>query len=469
MYTMYDYFEKLDNLREIVIKGLNENDSEVIEDTVGRTMGTIPHTYNSVMLYELYKMSNTNRRCIDTLVGYIFNKGWKLVPLSKEAEVEQRDEINSFFENMPFDFIDVLSKKETDLKIFGYSAIEIMRDGKDFKSKDIAINHIPARDFYLTYNKDVALQNIRGKKVYYKRYNASIDVNKLTGEISKLGSLDEDLVANEFYVERNYNPNSTDTYGLPVSITILDNIIGNSYAMNYNLSYFKHFGMPGGVVKLTGNYEPSEVVPEIEKQLKGFIEKPHRVALFAANSRRDGGMDSGDVKIDFEKFNSETQDSSFENFYRQNIEEISSGYGVPLYLIGNNSQKGSLGGSNSESSFDIFRDTVITVRQNVIERFIQGFIYERFGYNETQWQFKFNSLDVEDEEANLDMFLKIMEHGGASVRDLVRNFGEKFGLEIAEDDEIGDMRFIGKDIIEDDFRMTLRKELNGLSVNREEE
>lgn len=393
------------------------------EQLLGPTSSHIPKHY-----YDLshYLEENTyHKRAIYQKAIDIAGLGWKLKAIyGEEGMKELENDIKALNE----DLNEMFKNSEVDYQVESYDFIEVIREDKA-RGKPIALNHIPSKNIYFFPGRNIAVQVIGRKKVYFKKYKYPYDVNKNTGEIKPLGSLEESLRATEFKSDYEYAPGHN-YYGQPPYIAALGAIIGDVARRNFNISWFLNFGAPSHLVTVAGNFEEVMQVDGEEMLVEDWItakmqemkDNPHSTAVLTIPS----GNGQGEVEVKIEPVSTEIKEASFRMYRIDNRDETLSAHSVPPYRLGITEQ-GSLGGSTAEHSTEIYKRTIIEPRQNRIQRFMNSIIEELTG--DTRFEFEFNDIDIDDEMKDLDMAMKLVEKGAMTPNQLIQYFGWKYNLE----------------------------------------
>lgn len=446
---VYGYFNKdgdilkSDAVLKMAIKSREQvsEESQVLDEAdIYATGMEIRRPISAKQIALLFEKSNTHRRCCEIKATDICTN-YILTQLNENAVDEQKERIEDFLKKLNSSLISELKKGEIDYHAIGECYFELIRDLKDPNSNIISLNHIPAKDVYFLVGKNIIVQMVGAKRTYFKKYGYGKDVDKQTGIEYEVGTLEEDRRANEFISFKTYNPNDT-TYGLPYILNVLEAIAGDIYARKFNNGRFEHFGLPAGLISISGSYNIDEIEEEIDAAMQNFIENPQSVAVIHVPSV---GAE-GNVEVKFERIQEEQQEASFLDFIKINKQEICEAHSVPLYLLGNNSETGTLGGDNSENAVSIYKRNIVDKRQNEIEDFINMLIKDAFKEEKVDWYFEFEDIDNEDKGNKLERFSKIFNLGGATIRDLINNFGDEFGLK-ATNEKIMDYRLFANQII----------------------
>ncbi|WP_010174875.1 phage portal protein [Bacillus coahuilensis] len=268
------------------------------------------------------------------------------------------------------------------------------------------------------------------KKKYFKKYKYPYDVHKETGEVSKLGTLPPEDRAREFYSDVDYSPGHS-YYGQPCVIPALGAVKGDISRREYNIDWFDNFGMPACLVTVSGGFDQGAVGEDgytdleraIEDRFAELTENPHSTMVLSIPSVK-GSPNPVEVKV--EKLSTEVQEASFRLFREDNMKEVLSSHGVPASRLAI-TETGALGGNVSEQETEIYKRSIIEPMQNKLERFMNSIIEHNTG--SLDFEFKFNDMDLEDEQRDLDMAIKLFEKAAITPNQLIQYFGWKYNLE----------------------------------------
>lgn len=178
------------------------------------------------------------------------------------------------------------------------------------------------------------VQLINGKKVYFKEFDASRDVDRASGEWFKGNGR---LVINQrgseiLHLTANKEPKSP--YGVPRWINQLPSVLGSRKAEEFNLEFFDAGGLPPVLVLVQGGYLGDTVKDDLVAHLSNKGNKHRAVVVEAISS--SGSMDSaGSVQMRVERFGSERQSDSMFQMYDKNSEEhVRTAFRLPPMFIG---------------------------------------------------------------------------------------------------------------------------------------
>lgn len=388
--------------------------------------GIIQPLYSLEALAQLMEMNTYHMRAVKTKARDVAGLGWDLIPKEnvENPSQEQKQKAINFFENCnPRVTIgEIFAMVMIDHEAIGNGYFEIIRDEKG--EEIIGIEHIPAHT--MRSHKDMIryVQKRGNQKAWFKRFGFEKDVHVETGEIFEKGTLDIKVRANEVIHLKNYTPRS-DYYGIPDIVSALPAILGDKEIKEYNISFFENHAIPAYAVTVTG----ADLDEKTEQQIKRFFQKEvkksnHSTLVLTAKFPDDSyGDNRPPIKFEFHKLNTEIKEASFRMFRQDNRDEILSAHGVPPYRAGI-TVEGQLGGSTAAESTEIYKQSVVKQKQEMLESRINRFILQE-GLGITDWKFKFREIDTRDED-RLVQRLKTIFDIGALTSNEVR---EKLGYE----------------------------------------
>ena len=372
--------------------------------------------YERMRPYHTTKVDLLTNSCVyvssaaEIIARDITGNGYEILPTNKDNLKEDlKANIEDWINKQ--DLIESIYKAIYDYKIYGEFILE---------KADKTIYYMPTKYTSLLQDKDILKYWYNGQQVLYKRYGADKKDN-----------------INEFIRFTNHNREDRD-YGRPAVIDIEEAVLGNILIKHYNNAFFKNYGMPAGVILVSGNYDEGEIDKEtglsdfdktIQSQVKQFAENPHSIMCFTARSTDP----TSKVDIKLEPINAGSKEGAFMELKKANDEEIIAGLRVPEYLYGIN-HTGSLGGDNSKEATEIYKRHELQPIKTKVEKIINTLIRDIF---ETDlYYFEFKALDTSDRNADLDYAIKILDKGGMRLGDFVNLYGTEFGT---SEKDLGDL------------------------------
>ena len=420
--------------------------------------------YDPHKLCDLLDLNTFHAACCDAVATDVSGNSWTLNP-SKinevDGNVEPPSNVMTFLNNIP-DINNLFYKRTYDCRATGYGVIEIVREGKS-DSPPQTLSHIPSYTLRRAKDGYRVKQKIGTKEVWFVIYGKNketdgtqFDVNAETGEKAPYNSLAPDERANELLWVQEYTP-KTEYYGNPPIISALRAISGDVHRAEYNSSFFKNYGMPAFSVIVTGDFADYDVDPssadydvtktlkyKISQQLKQVIKNPHSAVTILVPSEGE----EGNVEVKLEPLSVDTKEASFRLYRKDNRDEVLAAHGVPVYRVAVN-ETGNLGGSNIQGSNNIYNDKKIRPIIRTNENDINLLLKNEFEC--TDWVFSLPELDKKDYATDITLAKELFNMGAMTPRDLINNFGDKFGLKGPEDNDYMDSYFLNGKPIESVF------------------
>ena len=418
--------------------------------------------YDPNRLCKLLELNTYHASCVEAVSVDASGNNWTLNPKSDVfSSDEPPAEVLSFLNNIT-NLNKILQKRTFDRRAMGYGAIEIVRESTS-ESMPVNLVHVPSQTLRRHKDRIRVKQKIGTKEVWFVIYGANYDANGIvfdvhadTGEIYPYNTLSPNERANELLWTQEYTPRS-EYYGIPPAVRALSAIHGDYNRATYNSSFFANFGVPAFAVTITGDFQDYDVDPQdddydvtqtlkyqISKQLKEIIKNPHSALCITIPSM---GVE-GNVDVNLQPLSVETKEASFRLFRQDNRDEILNAHGVPPYRLGIN-ETGNLGGTNINMADTIYAEKkikpIIQDNENDINRLLKN----EFGC--TDWVFTLPELGKKDYANDIALAKELFNMAAMTPRDLVNNFGEKFGLKIPETQLYMDSYFLNGVPIEEVF------------------
>ena len=333
-----------------------------------------------------------------------------------------------------------------DRRSIGYGAIEIIRDTTS-KSDIKRLKHIPAHTLRRhTDLKRVVHINSMGKKVWFviygKNYNDDgelCDIDADTGEFKPYNSLPPHQRANELLWSMEYAP-GTDYYGRPPIISCLGSIKGDISAVRYNYSFFENYGMPKFAITVTGDFADYDVEPDdpdydytktlkyrISEQIREVIKNPHSAICITIPSEGE----EGNVDLKITPLSVQTEEGHFRMYRKDTRDEVIHSHHVDPSRLGIY-DAGNLNGTNANQTSNSYKYGTIAPIKSECEALI-NLIGKELEVN--TWKFSIEDVAPIDYNDDLKLADFLFARGAMTIRDLIDNFGSKFGLDVEDEDD----------------------------------
>jgi len=400
--------------------------------------------YNPEALAAVLEMNACHARCCSVKARDTAGLGYSLEPTVENPAEGQKETLREFLEAQE-GLTTMFYRQQYDVEAIGYGAIEVVREQHRADGVPVKMVQVPAHTLRMHSSGNKVVQRRGNKKTWFKVFGKELDVDHYTGHEHDFGSLQPERRATEIIWNNLYSQRS-DYYGIPDIVPALGAVHGDISRRDFNLNFFDNFGVPAYAVFITGDYDPGPVNPDtgrteleeqIEEHFSALADKPHSTMVLTVPTREGG---AGDVQIKFQPLSVDVKDASFRLYRKDNRDEVIVAHGVPPYRIGV-AEEGSLGGNTAKESTEIYKDSVIKPRQEVLEEVINKHVV-RDGLQITDWRFSFAEIDTQDEAHDLEMVKALFDMGAMRIRDVIQRYGEKYGIEDDPDDPLLDARFV---------------------------
>jgi PBSX family phage portal protein len=397
--------------------------------------------YDPNQLLELLELNTFHADCCDAVARDAGGRTWTLNGVEGKDGLESTKRIaKSFLESVKDGLNSILYKRNYDRRAMGYGVIEIIRENKS-KSNVINLSHIPSQHLRRAEDGIRVKQQIGTTTVWFILYgsnkdhngNGLFDIHSEDGTKHPYNSLNPEERANELLWRMDYTPKSH-YYGLAKIVPAIKAIHGDISRAEFNTSFFKNYGMPAFAVTVQGDFDPGITDPndpeydetktlkyKISQQLKQVMKNPHSAVTVLIPSEGQ----EGNVEVKIVPLSVETKEASFRLFRKDNRDEVLAAHRVPGYRIGIN-ETGALGGSNTGEATKIYKTSVIEPLQSDDEYDINLILRNEFGVDD--WQFAVSEIDIRDMAGDILIAEKMFNMASMKPRQMIRYFGERFGL-----------------------------------------
>ena len=403
--------------------------------------------YNPYDLVALLDLYTYHAACVEAVAIDATGVEYTLKPIENIEPIEaEKERFLEVLDNTKPSINTHLQRMVYDRRSIGYGALEVIRE--DTSKSDIKrLKHIPAQTLRRhTDQKRVLHVTPNGKKVWFVIYGKNYDkdgklcdVNADTGEFAPYNSLPEDKRANELLWTMEYAP-GTDYYGRPPIISCLQSISAGVSAAKYNTSFFKNYGMPKFAITVTGDFADYDVDPDdpeyditqtlrykIGQQIKEVIRNPHSAICITIPSEGE----EGNVELKITPLSVQQEDGSFRMLRKDTRDEVIHAHHVDPSRLGIY-DAGSLNGGNSDNTANSYKYGTIAPIKAECEALIN-----RIGAELGVTSWKFSIVDVAPVDYAKDLVLAefLFQRGAMTIKELIDNFGSKFGLTIEDEDD----------------------------------
>ena len=403
--------------------------------------------YNPYYLVQLLDLYTYHASCVEAVAVDSTGIDYSLKPVEGVEPIDaEKERLEEVLNNSTPSINTQLQRMVYDRRSIGYGAIEIIRDTTS-KSDIKRLKHIPAHTLRRhTDQKRVVHINSMGKKVWFviygKNYNDDgelCDIDADTGEFKPYNSLPPHQRANELLWSMEYAP-GTDYYGRPPIISCLGSIKGDISAVRYNYSFFENYGMPKFAVTVTGDFADYDVDPtdedydvtqtlryRISQQIREVIKNPHSAICITIPSEGE----EGNVDLKITPLSVQTEEGHFRMYRKDTRDEVIHSHHVDPSRLGIY-DAGSLNGTNSDNTMASYKYGTIAPIKAECEALINLIAKE---LEVTTWKFCIEDVAPIDYNKDLALADFLFARGAMTIKDLIDNFGNKFGLDLENEDD----------------------------------
>ena len=403
--------------------------------------------YNPYYLVELLDLYTYHAACVEAVAVDATGVNYTLKPIEGVEPIDaERDRFLEVLDNSTPSINTQLQRMVYDRRSIGYGAIEIIRESTS-KSDIIRLKHIPAHTLRRHADQKRVLHiNSSGKKVWFVIYGKNYDdegnlcdIDADTGEFHPYNTLEASRKANELLWSMEYAP-GTDYYGRPPIVSCLGSIKGDISAVRYNNSFFDNYGMPKFAITVTGDFADYDIDPEdpeydytktlryrISEQIREVIKNPHSAICITIPSEGE----EGNVDLKITPLSVQTEEGHFRMYRKDTRDEVIHSHHVDPSRLGIY-DAGNLNGTNANQTSNSYKYGTIAPIKSECEALI-NLIGKELEVN--TWKFSIEDVAPIDYNDDLKLADFLFARGAMTIRDLIDNFGSKFGLDIEDEDD----------------------------------
>jgi hypothetical protein len=436
-----------------------------VTDAVGRDYQLVPTVIVEPDEKSLDKSSAAPKTSIEKVANIAGTRTkTQLSQTATQAEIDAEVEIvESFIQsaNDVLGFEGVLERAAMDYEAIGWAAIEVIR-GADMTVQRIA--HIPAQRIRVLKGwqgfvevvsdsppgtevvgsgsgSDQSVNALQRQFVYYQPFGSKVvssRKNPLTGvaeeydprqdgdidpaklewnlvdRVTGQPTSDATKAANELiWIPRHHS--NTIYYGYSDVLSALGWLLANVHIRDFLLQYFEHNTIPRYAVIVEGAKLADPVKKTITEYFSTHIKgKPHKTLIIPIPALR------GEVRVRFEKLDSDSQEGSFQETKKQNAQAIMTSHGVSPAIIGI-SEHSELGSGKGLSQAEIYKDRIVTPSQRYWQRKVNKLF--RTGLGVQLIELKFDPLDIRDRQAESQVFKAYASAGALTINQVRKMAG----------------------------------------------
>jgi len=437
-----------------------DGSKQVVDEMFKQGHQILNPKYNPYDLVALLDLYTYHASCVEAVSVDASGISYALKPVSDEVEIEaEKERFVTLLENCTPSINTHLQRVTHDRRSIGYAALEVIRETTS-DSDVVKLKHVQAQ----TLRRHADTKRVlhippSGKQVWFVIYGKNYDdkgnpcdVHADTGAFHPYNSLAPHERANELLWTMEYAP-GTDYYGRPPIVSCLGSIKGDIGAVKYNNSFFENYGMPKFAISVVGDfrdYDEDEFYDDgtpnpdydvtktlrykIGQQIKEVIRNPHSAICITIPSEGE----EGNVNLDITPLSVQTEEGHFRMYRKDTRDEVINSHRVDPSRLGI-FDAGNLNGSNSDNTRNAYKYGTVAPIKSELEDLI-NLIGTDLGI--TSWKFSIEEVAPIDYTKDLVLAEFLFNHGAMTIRNLIDNFGSKFGLSYEDNEAFLDVRFV---------------------------
>lgn len=430
-----------------------DGSKQIIDEMFKKGQHILNPKYNPYDLVNLLDLYTYHASCVEAVAVDSSGINYDLKPLENIEPVKsEKERFKAFLDNCTPSINTHLQRVAYDRRSIGYAALEVIRDTTS-DSEPKKLKHIPAQTLRRHADtKRVLHITPAGKKVWYVIYGKNYDnngelcdVSADDGSFHPYNSLSPKERANELLWTMEYAP-GTDYYGRPPIVSCLGSIKGDIGAVKYNNAFFDNYGMPKFAITVTGDFADYDEEPynddgtpnedyditqtlryKIGQQIKEVIRNPHSAICITIPSEGE----EGNVDLKITPLSVQTEEGHFRMYRKDTRDEVIHAHHVDPSRLGI-FDSGNLNGSNSEATMNSYKYGTIAPIKSELEALINLVAND---LEVSSWRFNIEDVAPIDYTADLALAEFLFARGAMTIKELIDNFGNKFGLTIEDPDD----------------------------------
>jgi len=351
--------------------------------------------YNLDYLARIYEINASHHAAVNVKVANVVGLGYNFTETPRTLEkIEDsigeeeklnkirrklgriRSDLRDYLESLNNEdsFGEVMKKVLTDFECTGNGYIEI---GRTNTGKIGYIGHIPAHTMRVRRDRDGFIQIVYNTYTFFRNF----------GDTKTTNPIGEDNKPNEVIHLKKYTPTNT-FYGIPDIVSSANALAGDEFAAKFNIDYFENKAVPRYIIVVKG----AKLSADSERKLLEFFHtglkgKNHRTLYIPLPADNDNSK----VEFKMEPVEAGVQDSSFNNYRRENRDQILMAHRVPISKIG---MPEGVSLANARDADKTFKEQVCRPAQDFVEDKVNMIIKE---FTDV-FVLRFNELTLTDED-----------------------------------------------------------------------
>lgn len=389
---------------------------DITEVTGYDAFGVVTPPHSMEAFAKIYEVSAPHYAAINAKVANIVGLGYNLIETSKTKRLlekqegneekvkrirqnlsEQRDELNEIIDkfNEEDTFTETLMKVYLDFEVTGNGYLEVSRKADGTIG---FVGHAPAVNMRVRKDRDGFVQISANKAEFFANFGAGapFDVSAPTDEDPRAtkrvrprvnNPIGSDSFPNEIIHIKRYSTAGGNYYGVPDIVAAQQAIAGNEFSARFNLEYFENKAVPRHLITLKGANLGAQAQADLLTFFETGLKGQHHRSLFIPLPGDDG---INKVEFEIEPIETGTQDASFNNYRKANLNEILMVHRVPITKV-SIADAASL--AIARDADKTFKEQVCAPQQKIFEKKVNRIIKEM----SESLEFKLNEMTLTDE------------------------------------------------------------------------
>ena len=453
-----------------------DGSKQIVDDMFKQGQQILNPKYNPWDLVQLLDLYTYHASCVEAVAVDASGISYDLKPLENVEPIDaEKERFKAFLDNCSPSINTHLQRVAYDRRAIGYAALELIRETTS-DSEPKKLKHIPAQTLRRHADKKRVLHiTPAGKKVWFVIYGKNYDKNGQLCDVSAddgtfhpYNSLSPSERANELLWTMEYAP-GTDYYGRPPIVSCLGSIKGDIGAVKYNNSFFENYGMPKFAITVTGDFADYDEEPYIDdgeghkipnpdyditqtlrwkigQQIKEVIRNPHSAICITIPSEGE----EGNVELKITPLSVQAEEGHFRMYRKDTRDEVIHAHHMDPSRLGI-FDTGTLNGTNSMVTQNSYKYGTIAPIKAELEDMVNLIAGD---LEISSWRFNIEDVAPIDYTKDLVLAEFLFARGAMTIRELVDNFGNKFGLTINDNEPYLDERFINNQPLNALFNQT---------------
>ena len=314
----------------------------------------------------------------------------------------------------------LVDRKILELQVDGNVKIKVNKEWKRFR------RFVQSKALHLS-----RLSVVGGDKLtWFKELGDPRHYDRHTGDLPKAGvEIPLNKRANEMVHLKIYSTRSA--YGLPRYIGNLLSIFGDRAAEEINYITFRNNNIPSMILTVSNGQLTEATIKRIESFVESSIQGSDNYSKFLlieAEPAEEEGEDGGQVKVEVTPLhNTQTQDSLFQEYSKNNQDKIRRAFRLPPILVG---RADDYARATAESSRRIADEQVFSPERGEFDNLINRRLFPEMGI--LYHKYKSNSPNTTDNSQLVKILAGAEKTGGMTPR-IARNMLEEIlGIDLPD-------------------------------------